>query len=118
MKLITKAIEAKLRQNGVASAEAIQVDGNTPDHTPVMKLFTPWGASTWLIKEMDEDGDTLFGLCDLGMGCPAMGPVSLAELRDLKVPFGLRIERDLHWSSDEPLTVHAARAREVARIVA
>lgn len=33
------------------------------DHVPVVKFFNPLGAATWLATELDEDGDTLFGLC-------------------------------------------------------
>ena len=34
------------------------------DHVPVVKFFNPVGAGTWLITEMEADGDTLFGLFD------------------------------------------------------
>lgn len=36
------------------------------DHVPVVKFFNPLGIGTWLATELDEDGDTLFGLADLG----------------------------------------------------
>jgi hypothetical protein len=36
------------------------------DHVPVVKFFNPLGVGTWLATELDEDGDTLFGLADLG----------------------------------------------------
>lgn len=35
------------------------------DPRPVVKFFNPVGAATWLATEIDEDGDTLFGLADL-----------------------------------------------------
>lgn len=35
------------------------------DHVPVVKFFNPLGIGTWLVTELDEDGDTLFGLADL-----------------------------------------------------
>jgi hypothetical protein len=48
------------------------------DHIPVAKLFSPDGAATWLISEADpDDPDRLFGLCDLGLGFPELGYVSL-----------------------------------------
>lgn len=38
------------------------------DPKPVVKLFTPDGAATWLLSEISRtDTDTAFGLCDLGM---------------------------------------------------
>lgn len=56
MKLITKEIERQLLKNGATPGE---------DYKPVLKIFCPWGAATWLITEMDpEDPDILFGLCD------------------------------------------------------
>jgi hypothetical protein len=55
------------------------------DHHPVFKLFTPDGAATWLISEVDpDDPDRLFGLCDLGLGIPELGYVSLAEITALR----------------------------------
>jgi hypothetical protein len=33
------------------------------DHVPVVKFFNPVGAATWLATELDEDHDTIFGLC-------------------------------------------------------
>jgi len=56
------------------------------------------------------------GLCDLGMGCPEIGFVCMYELRDLRGPFGLPIERDLHFDADKTLSAYAAEAREHGRI--
>lgn len=81
------------------------------DHVPVVKLFSPVGAATWVFSELDEDGDTLFGLCDLGFGCPEMGSASLSEIKAVKLPFGLAIERDLHFEGRFPLTIYADAAR-------
>ena len=44
----------------------------------MVKLFNPLGAATWMATELDEDGDTLFGLADLGFGCPELGYFSLS----------------------------------------
>jgi hypothetical protein len=51
-----------------------------PDPVPVLKLFNPLGAATWLATELGEDGDTMFGLADLGFGCPELGYFSLSEI--------------------------------------
>lgn len=105
MKIFTKAQEEQLIKNGQA--------GEDPARTPVVKLFG--GACTWLISE--KDGDYLFGLCDLGMGFPELGYVSQVELEAIKFPpFGLRIERDLHFRGEQPLTEYADDARETGRI--
>ena len=59
------------------------------DFPPVVKLFNPSGAATWLLTELDpEDPDIAFGLCDLGTGFPELGSVSLRELASVRGPLG------------------------------
>ena len=101
MLLLTQDQRARLIANGKSRG----------DHVPVVKFFSPVGAATWLFSELDEDGDILFGLCDLGFGCPEMGSASLAEITAVTLPFGLTIERDLHFEGRFPLTVYADAAR-------
>ena len=98
--------------------QRLLANGRDPDqdHVPIVKLFNPCGAATWLATELDADGDTLFGLADLGMDCSEMGSFSLAELAALRLPFGLRIERDLHFRTDQPLSVWAECARSSGSI--
>lgn len=87
------------------------------DHVPVVKFFNPVGAGTWLITEMEPDGDTLFGLADLGFGCPELGSCSLAELSLVRLPFSLGIERDVLFEGSYPLSVYAEAARQAGSIV-
>ena len=116
MKLLTKALEAKLRANGIAQA-AVKGTKAERDFVPVVKFFGG-GAMTWLITEMDEDGDTLFGLCDISQGCAELGSVSLRKLMSLKFPpFGLGVERDAWFKPTKPLSVYAEAARREGRIV-
>lgn len=103
MKIITKELRTKLLAN------FNEEDG---EHAPVMKLFFPWGSATWLITEMVEnDQDKLFGLCDLGFGCPELGYVSLSEMEEINGPLNLKIERDLHFKPRATLSVYADAAR-------
>jgi hypothetical protein len=89
------------------------------DHEPVVKLFTPDGNATWLLTESDpDDPNRLFGLCDLGLGTPELGYVSLAELTALRGLLGLPIERDLHFIADKPLSAYAEEAKLKGRISA
>ena len=37
-----------------------------------------------LLRELGDDGDTMFGLCDLDMGFPELGSVSLSEITAVK----------------------------------
>ncbi|QFT95080.1 hypothetical protein FIU86_19680 [Roseovarius sp. THAF9] len=87
------------------------------DHVPVVKFFNPVGAGTWLITEMEADGDTLFGLADLGFGCPELGSCSIAELSSVRLPFGLGIERDILFQAMFPISVYAEAARRAGHIV-
>ncbi|MAW99907.1 MAG: hypothetical protein CMN72_09715 [Sphingomonas sp.] len=88
------------------------------DPVPLVELFNPVGAATWLASELDPDGDTLFGLADLGFGCPELGAFSLAEIAALRLSFGLAVERDLFFESDAPLSVWADTARRAGSIAA
>jgi len=119
MDLLTPAIVAALRANDEAHRMAQRDPGlpPAPDPAPVAKLFNPLSAATWLATELDADGDTLFGLADLGFGCPELGYFSLSEIAALRLPFGLRIERDLGFASVFPLSVWADTARRAGSIL-
>lgn len=109
---------AALRANAVAT-QAAQAEGSTePDHRPVLKLFNPLGAATWIATELDEDGDTLFGLADLGFGCPELGSFSLSEIASVRLPLGLGIERDIAFVSLAPISRWAETARIEGSIIA
>lgn len=83
------------------------------DHFPVVKLFDPCGAATWLISAMEsDDTDIMFGLCDLGMGFPELGSVRLSELESVRGRLGLGIERDLYFEGKYPLLVYAEAAMQ------
>ena len=121
MKLYTKAQHRTLIKQGQASAAMLaandNLDGDTPDHWPVVKWFDPCGAATWLVSELDpDDPDVAFGLADLGMGAPELGKIDVAELRRYRGPVGLGIERDLHFRSDKSLREYAEEARKFGRI--
>ena len=87
------------------------------DHVPVVKFFDPLGAGTWLATELDADNDTLFGLADLGFGCPELGSFSVSELTSVRLPFGMGIERDILFEATFPLSVYAEAARQAGSIV-
>ena len=45
-----------------------------------VKLFNAMGAGTWELIAFNPDNKIAFGLCDLGMGFPELGYVSVTEL--------------------------------------
>ena len=126
MLLITKAQRVRLLRSG---------QHRDQDHAPVVKIFSPVGAATWLISEIDpREPDRLFGLCDLGLGFPELGYVSLTELQDVDVQVRIKVEdsdgrrpvtigarlpleRDRYFKGKYPLSVYDRAAKYAGRIV-
>jgi hypothetical protein len=98
MKLMTDTQRAQL----IANFRANQQGAGEIDHHPVIRLFTPDAAATWLLSEFDPCEGLFFGLCDLGLGFPELGYVALAELEALRGALGLPVERDLHFVATMP----------------
>jgi Protein of unknown function (DUF2958) len=110
-KLFTKPLLEKLLANNAASQAAIAIDGNTPDHKPVLKLFTPFARCTWLLTEYDAETQNAFGLCDLGFGCPEIGSVHIPEILS-----ATPVERDRYWQAKKTLSAYADEARNTGAI--
>lgn len=64
------------------------------------------------------DLDIAFGLCDLGLGAPEAGDVSLAELSALRGKLGLPVERDRHFTPTKTLHEYTNEAQDLGRIQA
>ena len=106
MELFTKEQEAQLLANGHS-------DNRDQDHPPVVKLFLPATKCVWLISEIDpEDPDIAFGLCDLGMGFPELGSVSLTELQSILRWPGLPVMQDEEFVAEFPMSVFVEAARQ------
>jgi Protein of unknown function (DUF2958) len=115
--LFTKAQREQLLDNGRRQA-AVKGTSDEIDFHPVVKLFNPVGAATWLLTEIDPDDETVaWGLCDLGMGFPEFGTVSLIELADYRGRLGLGIERDRYFEARGPISAYIAAAYKAERIV-
>lgn len=117
MILLPPALRLALRANDIARRAAVRDGKPEPDAVPVVKFFSPVGGATWLATELDRDGDTLFGLADMGFGYPELGSYSLRDLTEIVLPFGLRVERDLHFDSVFPLAVWAEAARQTESLM-
>ena len=117
MKLLTKELRQQLIDNGHAQAK-VKGTKAEKDFWPVVKLFYPAGAATWLLTELDpEDEDVAWGLCDLGMGCAEFGTVRISELESFRGRFGLGIERDRFFDAKAPISRYIEAANEAGRIV-
>lgn len=94
MKLMTKEIEEILLNTPFGST-----DRKGKDAQVIVKYFNPCGKGTWLITEgeLQPDGDwLLYGYAKIEFW--EWGYVSLRELENVKLPYGLTIERDLYAS--------------------
>jgi hypothetical protein len=100
----------RLLQNGHAAkagGEAVRLELE-----PVVMLFTPDAACTWLLSEVDpDDPETAFGLCDLGMGYPELDRFRLSELTTLSEQLGLVIERRASFVAAKSIGRYALEAR-------
>jgi len=92
MKLLTKTLQKQL--------PPLRSQDDVPDPIAVAHFFDPTGAANWYVTEGAPEGDDfiMFGLCDLGLGFPELGCVSMNELQSVRGPLGLGIERDLYWT--------------------
>lgn len=86
MKLLTKELKEKLPPLGATSEEE--------DPMVLCKFFTPDSSWTWFAIEFDGQ-DTFFGFVDGHF--QELGYFSLSELKELRGPFGLPVERDLYF---------------------
>ncbi len=105
MILLTRTQRAQLLANGR------QCD---VDHVPVVKFYNPLGAGVWLATELDEDGDIMFGLADIGY--PELGSWCFGELEAIRLPFRIGIERDVLFTGMFSISVWAEAARMAGSI--
>lgn len=92
MMLLTKA-------NREALPALYAQDGKGLDAIAYVKWFGS-GRWTWYVTEYDGD-DTCFGYVVSGLGpdCDELGYFTISELSSLRFPpFGLPLERDLHFT--------------------
>lgn len=93
MQLLTEEIISKFEAHPFHAQEEKGLNAEV-----LVKYFNPMGAGTWLITEAEREGDDwrLFGYCHLFEW--EWGYLMLSDLQKIKLPFGLRIERDLYTS--------------------
>ena len=87
MKLLTKEIKKRL--------PALYETEETDNPMIQVKFFNPIGRGTWYGIEYNPEEKLFYGYVDLGY--PELGYFNLTELESVKLPLGLKIERDLHF---------------------
>lgn len=104
--LITASERAQLLAHGNARAT-----GEAIDPLPVVRLFTPDAHVTWLLVALDPvDGDTAWGLIDLGIGMPAQGAIKLSELASIVGPLKQPVLRDRYFHPTRTLSEYTRLA--------
>src|SRR3546814_6329994 len=110
--LVTEEQHAQLLANGQAIAM-----GKQNDPLPVVRLFTPDAHVTWLLASLDPaDGDTAYGLIDLGLGMPELGHVKLSDLASIVGPRQQPVMRDRYFQATRRSEEHTSELQSLMRI--
>ena len=88
MMLITKELEKRFKKVGDQSNESNPI--------VIAKLFNPCGGGTWYLTEYDPETRIAFGYVT-GLYEDEWGSISIDEIENVNLPFGLKIERDLYF---------------------
>lgn len=83
-----------------------------------MRLFTPDAHATWLLAALDPaDGDTAFGVCDVGIGMPELGTIKLSDLVSIVGSRKHPVMRDRYFQAVRPLSEYLRLMQENGGIV-
>ena len=94
MKLLTPELKQRFAEIGNQE--------NNKNPLVIAKFFSPVGGATWFATEYDPETNICFGYVkDLVPSENGIydewGYFSITELESIRLPFGLKIERDLHF---------------------
>ena len=87
MKLLTKAI--------INKATKQYPKGSDMEQMVVAKFYNPAGRGTWYLMNMKGE-DYCWGICHIYEW--EMGSFSIEELKNVPLPWGLKIERDRYFT--------------------
>lgn len=111
--LMTDAQRSLLLKNG-----RVVAGGTRHDPLPVLRLYTPDAHATWLLAALDPvDGDTAYGLIDLGIGMPELGHVKLSDLSSIVGPRQQPVVQDRYFKAVRRLSEYLRLAQENGSIV-
>jgi len=98
MKLLTKALIKQLPTLEATAELGIE------ESTAYVKIFNPMGNHQWFLTAYDPEENMAFGYVNLNCSRDAeLGYISMEELEELKLPMGMKLERDRHFTK-MPLT--------------
>ena len=89
MKLMTPELEERFKEVGDQSEKENPIF--------IAKFFNPCGSQTWYASECYPENNICYGYVT-GMYVDEWGTFSITELESLNLPFGLKIERDIHFN--------------------
>ena len=111
--LVTDEQRAALLVNGRLAAADEQ-----HDPLPVVRLFTPDAHAIWLLASLNPaDGDTAFGVMDVGIGMPELGHIKLSDLESIVGPRKQPVMRDRYFQAVRPLSAYLRLAQENGSIL-
>jgi len=89
MKLLTKALIKQMPTLDETASLRIE------EQFAYAKIFNPMGGHTWYLTSYSEEENLAFGFVNLGDPQMAeLGYISMHELESIRLPFGLKLERD------------------------
>ena len=91
MKLITETLIKRFAEVGRQE--------NVPDPLVIAKFFNPAGSGSWWATEYNPERNECFGFVT-GLQFDEWGYFSIDELEVLNLPFGLTIERNIHFQEE------------------
>lgn len=107
IKLMTKELEYLFKRYG--NQDKVE------DPVVIAKFFNPIGPGTWFATEYYPGERMFYGFVSIfGDHCDEWGYFSLDELESVKLPFGMKIERDIYFEP-KPISKVCPRAYELIK---